>query len=54
MRKSRFSETQIIGIVNAVESGRQVKDVSREHGVSGATYYDWKSKYGGLGYQAVA
>jgi putative transposase len=48
MRKSRFSETQIIGILKQVEAGRQVKDVCREHGISDATYYQWKSKYGGM------
>lgn len=48
MKKSRFSETQIIGILKQVEAGRQVKDVCREHGISDATYYQWKSKYGGM------
>ena len=48
MKKSRFSETQIIGILKQVEAGRLVKDVCREHGVSDATYYQWKSKYGGM------
>ena len=48
MRKSRFTETQIIGILKAVEAGRLVKDVCREHSVSEATYYQWKSKYGGM------
>jgi len=48
MKKSRFSETQIIGILKAVEAGRMVKDVCREHGISDATYYQWKSKYGGM------
>lgn len=48
MRKSRFSETQIIGILKATEAGRLVKDVCREHGISDATYYQWKSKYGGM------
>lgn len=48
MRKSRFSETQIVGILRQVEGGRKVRDVCREHGVSEATYYQWKSKYGGL------
>lgn len=47
MRKSRFSESQIIGILKEVESGMQVKDVCREHGTSDATYYLWKSKFGG-------
>ncbi len=48
MRKSRFSETQIITILKEVEKGRQVKDVCREYGLSEATYYNWKSKYGGM------
>lgn len=48
MRKSRFTETQIIGILKAVEAGRLVKDVCREHSFSEATYYQWKSKYGGM------
>lgn len=48
MKKSRFNETQIIGILKQVEAGRQVKDVCREHGISDATYYQWKSKYGGM------
>ena len=48
MRKSKFSEHQIIAIPKAVESGRTVRDVCREHEISDATYYQWKSKYGGM------
>ena len=48
MRKSRFSEHQIITILKEVEKGQAVKDVCREHSVSEATYYQWKSKYGGM------
>ena len=48
MRKSKFSEHQIIAILNAVEAGRTVKDVCREHEISEATYYQWKSKFGGM------
>ena len=48
MRKSKFSENQIITILKAVEAGRTVKDVCREHEISEATYYQWKSKYGGM------
>ena len=48
MRKSRFTETQIVKILKEVEGGRQVKEVCREYGVSDATYYNWKVKYGGM------
>ena len=43
MRKSRFSETQIVTILNEVEAGRATKDVCREYGISPATYYGWKA-----------
>jgi len=48
MRKTRFTEHQIITILKEVEKGRAVKDVCREQSVSEATYYQWKSKYGGM------
>ena len=48
MRKSRYSEEQIIRVLRQVESGQKVKDVIREHGISEQTYYRWKSKYGGM------
>jgi len=48
MKRSKFSETQILSILKAVEAGRSVRDVCREHEVSDATYYKWKSKYGGM------
>ena len=48
MRKSRYSEEQIIRVIKQVEAGQKVKDVCREHGVTEQTYYRWKSKYGGL------
>ncbi len=48
MRKSRFSEEQIIGILKRVERGQALSDVCRETGISDATYYRWKAQYGGL------
>lgn len=48
MRKSKFTESQIVHTLKQVEGGRQVKDVCRELGISEATYYTWKSKYGGM------
>jgi putative transposase len=48
MKGSRFSETQIISILKETEAGMLVKDVCRKHGISDATYYKWKSKYGGM------
>ena len=48
MKKSRFTETQIISILKEADSGVLVKDVCRKHGISDATYYNWKSKYGGM------
>jgi len=48
MKTSRFSETQIIAVLKQGDSGIKVKDLCREHGISDATYYNWKAKYGGL------
>jgi putative transposase len=45
---SRFTETQIVSILKEADAGAKVKDLCRKHGVSDATYYKWKSKYGGL------
>ena len=49
MKKSRFTDTQIVSILNEVEAGMKVSDVCRKHGISNQTYYVWKSKYGGMG-----
>ena len=48
MKKSRHSEEQIIGVLQQMEAGRKVGEVAREVGVSEATLYTWKSKYGGM------
>jgi len=48
MKKSRFTEEKIIRELNQMEAGRKVADLARELGVSEATLYTWKSKYGGL------
>ena len=48
MRRSRFSECQIIKILKEGEAGRSPKELCRENGISNATYYNWKAKYGGM------
>ena len=48
MRKSRFTEVQILAILGEGEAGLPAAEVCRKHGISTATYYQWKSKYGGL------
>jgi putative transposase len=48
MRKSRFSEEQIIGILKEHQVGLSAKDLCRKHGISDATFYKWRSKYGGM------
>ena len=48
MKRTRFSESQIVAILKQGDAGLKGKDLCRENGISEATYYNWKSKYGGL------
>lgn len=48
MKKSRFSDSQIIAVLKQAEDGTPVPEICREHGISSATFYKWRSKYGGM------
>ena len=48
MKRARFTEEQIIGVLRAQEAGAKTADLARKHGVSEATLYNWKAKYGGM------
>ena len=48
MKRSRFTETQIVSILKEGDAGSPVKEICRKHGISDATYYNWRSRYGGM------
>ena len=48
MKRGRFTEAQIVSILKEADAGGKVKDICRQHGISDETYYNWKSKYGGM------
>jgi putative transposase len=48
VKKSRFTDSQIIGVLKQAEAGSAVPDLCREHGISSATFYKWRSKFGGM------
>lgn len=48
MKKTRYKEEQIVGILKEVEAGITVSEICRKYGISDATYYNWKAKYGGM------
>ena len=53
MKKTKFTESQIIGILKEQEQGKKVSEICREHGISQPTFYQWKSKYSGLDVQQL-
>jgi putative transposase len=53
MRKAKYSDTQIVSILNEAEAGQPVKEICRKYGISSACYYQWKAKFGGLGVSEI-
>ena len=53
MKKSRFTEAQIVKILKEYESGKSTKDLCREYGIAAPTFYSWKQKYGGMDTQQL-
>ena len=54
MKKSRFTEPQIVGILKEHEAGEATKEICRRHGISPATFYSWKAKFGGMEVSDIA
>jgi putative transposase len=54
MRKSRFTEAQVVGIIKESETGAKTEELCRKHGVSPTTFYKWKSRFGGMEVSDVA
>ncbi len=48
MKRSRFTDSQILAVLKQAEAGKTVPDLCREHGISNATFYKWRAKYGGM------
>jgi len=53
MKKSRYSDSQILAIIKQAESGVPIPELCREHGMSGASFYKWREKYGGIRIKGV-
>lgn len=53
MKKSRFTEAQIVKVLKEYESGKSTKDICREYGIAAPTFYSWKQKYGGMDAQQL-
>lgn len=54
MKKSRFTDSQIIAVLKQAEAGTSIPELCREHGISSATFYKWRSKFGGMEVSMVA